>query len=319
MSNPRRLRLTLRVLLVLCVPCLMGQGSCQKDDGSSRASARVMGPPLDRGTFFVTVRERLDGEPTKINFGEELIRRELVYHGFRAVSDPKEARYVIDGALDVRFYQQLHFEFMGQKTLLENQYKGEFEGTITDTRETDSEKRVEKFHVPEQTYGRTDDALARRDVRRKIGSDAAMKVVNTRHLARDKVKSLLDALADPAETRTFNEIAAELVAIGQPAVPYLLDALRDDREVLVKGTYPGLDDETRELFRYVHVADLALEELLDSESEFSLSSDDDYEARIVTGWLWRWEEIQQVPAAYRLDPDARRSTVPAGQKPPAKP
>ena len=103
----------------------------------------------------------------------------------------------------------------------------------------------------------------------------------------------------------------EISQYGEVAVPYLLEALRDDREVRLEGDYPGFPDLKDGELKVYHVVDLTLREILDRNSGLDPLASDDYIKRIRTGWQWLWEDIQQIPESLRVGSSKRQGSVPA--------
>lgn len=273
------------------------------------------GPPsgsLDRGTVFVEVTEALDGETTDLNISELLITRALLHHGLHLAPE-EDARYRFEGRLSATFHQRLTMELGGVEQLLEHQWLAEFEGTLTDRGEegSDAKERTEVFAFPEPLLnGRTDEELARRDIRRRSATIIARDVTRGEILGQPRIAGLLDALLDPFDPRTFDEIERDLVDEGLPAVPYLLDALADERAVRLEGTYPGLEEWNREELKVHHIADRALSEILGRTAGLDLLSTKERRLRVIIGWTWAWEDVQGVPTEWRVDPEARTESVP---------
>ncbi|MFQ5653226.1 MAG: hypothetical protein ACE5GW_00670 [Planctomycetota bacterium] len=319
-AGPRKVLLRHRLPLLALAPLLLlllGARGCE----SERPEAPRK--PLDRGTFFVAITETLEGEPTEVNIAEHLITRTLLGHGLTPAPRRENARYLLEGTLTCAYHKELTFEFGDMKQLLEHQYKALFECSLTDTRpgaaagessgeHTSGEPDVEVLDFPEPLInGRTDRKLARRDIRRRAATNICERMMNGRLLGRPEIKGLLDALGDPLDPRTFNDIAGRLAAIGIPAVPYLLDALRDDRPVRMKGDYAGLEERNLDAMRYYHVADLALGEILRRSSGLAIDSTEEMHLRVITGWTWAWEDLEGIPEVYRVYPEQRKSSVPA--------
>lgn len=303
-NHPQRAVLWL-VLLLFGLGCTGGR--------APRSS--TPGGPLDRGQVFVNITETLDGEPTEVNMVQQLLCRRLLYHGFRLVDEREKARFRIEGWLQCRHYRDTSFDYEEHSTHLEHQFQAELDCTLEDTSstpDTDPELRTERIVFPEPLiYGRRSLAAAKRDIRRYAESILSPQLLNGRILGNPRVTDLINSLGNPYETRTFNEVVADLVTIGPAAVPYLLDGLTDSRPVRLEGQYPGLEKWNRDSFRYYHVFDQALGEILNRYSSLTLESSEEHLLRVQRGWAWAWEDLQEVPDAYRAFAEDRRETVPA--------
>ncbi|MCI0651574.1 MAG: hypothetical protein L0Z55_06810 [Planctomycetes bacterium] len=300
------------IVLGLAIAALAGAAcSCT---GGSASTAPSGNAPLQRGTVHVAIEETLDGEPTEQNVATQLVTRALVLHGYTPVADPSQARFLIEGKNTSTFFQDLKFRVLGQETHLEFQYEGEMSATVTDTTlASGAAGRTETIEVPRERYGRTDGELAERDIRRLVASSATIKLMRTKLLGDARVIALLDELNDPNGRRSFNDIQRDIVAVGYPAVPYLLAALTDERVVQAKGEYPGLGADNRDRLCYYHIADRALGDILRRESYLALDSEEGYRIRVITGWTWVWEDAQGIPSEHRTLAHKRETRVAADE------
>ena len=281
--------------------------ACHRTDGQ-----QILDDPLERGTFYLSVVETIEDEPTPRNITDQLVALELVLHGFERTEDRAKARYILEGTTTGRFFKDVVFEYAGQKQLLEKQYKGEFECVVTDTsRPADDPKRVEKIAIPTVKNGRTDDRLARRDLCRLLATDGARALISGSLLGNGRVTKLIFELEDAKSTRTFNEVVADLAAIGQPAIPYLIDTLSNEESVVLKGRYPGFVDAEENPLLCYHIADMALGDIFQAFSGLDIASDEDELLRVKTAWIWAWEDRQGIPERYRTRADLRKKTVKA--------
>ena len=87
---------------VLSLSVLVGV-SCTSEAHSSGAEPK----PLKRGTFFVAIEEKLDGEKPADEIAAHLIKMRMLLHGFQLAPDAASARYLIDGTIDYEFHQEL--------------------------------------------------------------------------------------------------------------------------------------------------------------------------------------------------------------------
>ena len=122
---------------------------------------------------------------------------------------------------------------------------------------------------------------------------------------------MLDALTDPLDGRFYNQIQDEMIQIGTRAVPHLLEALRDDREVRLEGSYKGFPALEEGELKVYHIADLTLRDILDRDSGLDPLSSDDYLLRVRIAWQWLWEDFQQIPQNLRIEVEQRETKAPA--------
>ncbi len=108
-----------------------------------------------------------------------------------------------------------------------------------------------------------------------------------------EITALFDALVvDPLETedpRSGEAVIHRLVDIGFPAVPYLLEALTDDRVVFAWTPYPGLENPDE--LKVYHVADKALEEVFQKVSRMHLKAKSHERYVMILGWQNEWRRF----------------------------
>ncbi|MEC9476875.1 MAG: hypothetical protein VX764_07565 [Planctomycetota bacterium] len=264
---------------------------------------------LMRGTAHVEVNEMLDGAATDFNITQLLLQRSLSMHGFQLVNRD-QADYVIEGTMTCDYFQDLTFDFQGQEQHLEHQYHGKFAGHLIS--KSSGGEVVQDLSFPEPLMnGRTQMELAQRDIRRRSATIVAENLLRGEILGDPEVRGLLDALTDPLDGRFYNQIQDELVQFGARAVPHLLEALRDERDVSLEGTYPGFPELVKGELKVYHIADLALRDLLDRDSGLDPLSSEEYLLRIRTGWQWLWEDFQKIPDELRVKTEQRANKTPA--------
>ena len=253
-------------------------------------------PTLKRGTAHVEVSETLDGDLTEINITRLILERGLSLHGFQLVPRA-EAQFLVEGTLTCDYFQDLTFEFKEAKQHLEHQYHGKFDGKLTSV----SDGRVQELSFPQPLMnGRTDLAMARRDIRRRSATIISETMLRGPILGAPEIRGLLDALTDPLDGRFYNQLMEEIVEHGERAVPYLIEALRDDRAVRLEGAYPGFPDLEEGELKVYHIVDKTLAMILDRDSGLDPISSDDYIQRVRTGWQWLWEDMQNIPDELRI-------------------
>ena len=263
---------------------------------------------LQRAKVKIEISETLDGKNTEMNISDLIIRRTLAIHGFEIVEEDEE--FLITGELKCDYFQALTFDFQGSSQHLEHQYYGRFSGMLKDA----NGKNLQDLSFPEPMMnGRTDLALAQKDIRRRAATLIGGRLVGGAVLGNRQIQGLLDALTDPLDGRTWNEIVRELTVSGATAVPYLIDALRDERPIQLPGAYPGFADLEAGELKIFHAADLALRDILDRDSYLDPDSTEDYLHRVRTAWLWVWEDLQSIPDSLRIRVDKRKSSIPAAQ------
>ena len=295
--------LLLLVIVAGFVFFLFVQPGAPSPQGGGEAEAA-----LRRARIKVDLSETLDGQETVINIADLIIRRTLALHGFDLVEENYD--FQVTGNLQCDYFQDLTFDFQGSSQHLEHQYHGRFTGALKDA----SGSNLQDLSFPEPLMnGRTDLALAQKDIRRRAASLIGGRLVTGTALGNPEIQGLLDALTDELDGRTYNEIVRQMVTLGAPAVPYLLDALRDDRPIQLSGTYPGFENLQKGDLKIYHAADLALRDLLDRDSYLDPDSTEDYLHRVRTAWLWVWEDMQSIPAELRVRSEDRKNTIPAAQ------
>ncbi|MFN0058981.1 MAG: hypothetical protein ACKVX7_11035 [Planctomycetota bacterium] len=314
-----RSKLSLPVCLLVSAVVVLSGCLAAPDGGAQSAEAA----PLKRGICFVSVREQLEGaQPDGLNVSQHLLERQMLQHGFQLAKSKDDARFVLDGDANYTYFQELTMTTPdGRKQTIEHQYHGEFLLTLTDREapkpsgkktgsgEIEEDPGVEVFEIPKFMNGRNDRELAKRDIRRSVATLMCKKLILGRLLGNPPIRSLISSLGDSLDPRTFNEIAAEFVKLGRPAVPYLLDVLLDERPVKMSGSYAGLADWNKESLCYYHIADMALENILARESPLTLDSTEELYKKVITGWHWAWDDVQKIPEPYLFQPELRNPKV----------
>ncbi len=270
-------------------------------------------PALDRGTIAIVLAETLDGETTQVNIADLLITRSLLQHGYRLAPKGK-ARFLVEGTLTCTYFRHTTMTLGGVEQHLQHQWHARFDCTVTDRGEKgkrSKEPKIESFSFPEPLMdGRRDPTAAKRDIRRRAATDMAMRLTRGELLGNPEIPQLLDALLDPYEPRTFNEIEEDLVTQGPAAVPYLIQALTDVRTVRPAGVYLDLKEFNKEELKVYHLADHALSAILDRAEGLDLLSTKDRRLNVITAWSWVWEDAIQMPVQYRTEVKRRETSIP---------
>jgi len=254
--------------------------------------------------------------PVVENYLSEYFRRA----GHPVTSTPKGATYVVEGSVEVLFHSTL--------TLLESTIGWKYHGGGAVEVKDFTGKVIEKFEVPElhEESGRSEE-IACLDFERHMAKllwDNLLQQsqVFTNTEARDLIGSLSSQGAtratsgskDPSDEiddrlLTTEDVVRRLADIGFPAVPYLLEALDDERVVLIPSDYPGLRGNDPSKLRAFHVADKALEEVFQKVSRMSLdigtTTSEDIKLRrvILKGWEAEWRRFCK---PYRESPKAKK-------------
>ena len=309
--NKSGVLLVRRGIAVLLLSWLVVVSACQSKTpkpGVQPGAQQV--EALTRGTAYVKIEEILDGAPPSgTNISKLLLERSLSMHGFKLVSRD-QADYIIEGTLECDYFQDLSFDFNDQSQHLEHQYHGKFDGHLI-SRSSGGEV-VQDLSFPEPLMnGRTQMELAQRDIRRRSATIIAENLLRGKILGDPEVRGLLDALTDSLDGRFYNQIQDEMLQIGARAVPHLLEALRDDREVRLEGSYPQFPALEEGELKVYHIADLTLRDILDRDSGLDPLSSDDYLLRVRIAWQWLWEDFQQIPQHLRVRVEQRETKAPA--------
>ena len=90
---------------------------------------------------------------------------------------------------------------------------------------------------------------------------------------------------------TTEDVIARLVARGLSIVPYMLEALADTRSVVMRSSYPGLNEKNRSELKVFHIADKVLEEIFQKVSRMGLATTAKGRFRIMKGWEHEWRRF----------------------------
>ena len=273
-----------------------------------------------REPVFVHVEERAKpsvGEaftpkvPVVENYLQEYLRRA----GHPVVSRQEDASYRVEGNVQAEFNKKL--------TVL-GRVEGYKYGGSSAVRVLASDGReLEKFEIPQvfQASSRSEqDALLQfeRYMAKVVWENLFGRGAV---LGNPKVVSLVSALAiegpppapDAVDTEplTTETIISSLVGMGLEAVPYLLDALTDDRIVRIESKYPGLKGRNLDDLRIYHIADKALEEIFQKVSRMNLDTSEVQRVRLVLpGWESEWRRFckpfRESPRRKESAPEAKK-------------
>jgi len=254
--------------------------------------------------------------PVVENYLGEYFRRA----GHPVTPTQKGATYVIEGAVEARFHSTLKF----LESTIGWKYRGSGHIEVKDF----TGKTIERFEVPEvfDESGRSE-AGAAHDLERHIAKLFWDHIATSCDpFTNAEVRDLIGALASAGITRArsgskdpedeadesllaTSDVVRRLADIGFAAVPYLIDALDDERIVAIPAKYPGLEGKASGRLRVFHIADKALEEIFQKVSRMNLeigtTTSDDIRLRrvILLGWEREWKRFCK---PFRESPNVRK-------------
>ncbi len=221
------------------------------------------------------------------NYVAEYFRRA----GFPIVP-PADAMYIVDG--------QFHSQFHGVKQIQEVPFAHTYAGRllVTVKRKADGAE-VERIEIPEHlTDGvllsdKPEEEIPVLEMRRRLAQIVWQRVFHDGStLGNPKIPALIASLAsDDLENEApvqGSAVVDDLVKLRFQSVPYLLEALSDERTVLVNAPYPGLGPGNSDKLRVYHLADKALEEIFQKVSRLSLETPDPQRFSVIRGWENEW-------------------------------
>lgn len=250
---------------------------------------------------FVRVEERVTPrsgatyEP-EVRVTENYIKAYLRRAGHPTVERPEDAAIRVGGEAKLSF----HSELTALGRTVGWKYRGEaaFRAIGKDGRDLGS------FEIPElyQENVRSEESAVT-DARRYLakiawdnlygkgtilGSPRVVLLIGALVIEESDTLGLTESGPSP---RTAEGIVSALAGIGFEAVPYLLDAMTDERIVRIPSSYPGLAGRNLEDLKVYHIADKALEEIFQKVSRLDL--DTPFRARrvILKGWELEWKRF----------------------------
>lgn len=250
------------------------------------------------------------------NYLKEYLRRA----GHTVVAGPDAAKYRIEGQVEATFLKKL----LAQGVPVAWKYKGSLSLRVALV----SGAEIETFAIPEvlEDNVRSEDS-AYLNLRRHLSKILWDQMVSTSKVFTDpEVVALIAALVlEPGEedTMTAEDVIRSLADLGFRAVPFLLEALTDQRIVRLPSRYPGLEPGKLDRLRVFHLADKALEEIFQKVSRMSLAIHPDdtdslkHRHAIILGWQKEWRrfckpyaESPNAPAPAPAPAPAANSTPP---------
>jgi hypothetical protein len=356
MVTPRHCRILFGALLVLGCPgisCAWGaeaeaprEGGAEKETPQESPIPEIPKDQLPRQTrpkpdptkdqfarepVFVWIEEKVQpkgGElaPAEPRVVQTYLQAYLQRAGFPVVESPKDAALLIEGTVELKFHAELTafgrdvgWKYRGQGSFLVRNPQGQDRGS---------------FEIPEvfreSVKSEESAALQARRYVAKVAWDNLFHRKTA--LSNQKVEALLNALAVEGgaenleregyvdRVESTEEVVNALADVGFPAVPYLLEAMTDDRPVRMPSSYPGVADRGANALRVFHIADKALEEIFQKVSRLGLDTEYKLRMLVLKGWEHEWKRFcppfaqfskQQEEARRRLTGD-RQSEGPAG-------
>jgi hypothetical protein len=235
-------------------------------------------------------KEKPAYEP-KVRIIEQYLSEYFRRAGYQVV-EPPAARYRIEGSFEAGFVDA--FTLQGQT--IAHRYKGNLR---LEVKEGDSSTPLETVEIPEflkdgpQKEGVPEEEIAVRDMRRHLARVVWERLHSDGKVFADReIPALISSLAaDDSELEPpveADEVVKKLVEMRFHAVPYLLEALGDEREVRVNAHYPGHTSAASRKLRIYHLADKALEEIFQKVSRMDLETVPEMRSKIVRGWENEW-------------------------------
>jgi hypothetical protein len=247
--------------------------------------------------------EYVPGVAVVENYLAEYFRRA----GHPVVSSPREAKYRVEGSVQLQFVNILTFQgrTMGWK------YRAESRVQLLDG----EGQEVEKYAVPElfRESSRGEESVVL-DLRRQLAKLHHEHLLHQgKTLANRTAVELLSILTvdqlEAEEPVSGSEVMRKLADLGLPAVPYLLEALTDTRPVLAQAEYPDLKNPDD--LKVYHLADKVLEEIFQKVSRMKLTSTPDERFIIIRGWENEWRRFCP---PFRESASTRGQAGPPGQE-----
>lgn len=285
---------------------------------------------FSRAAVFVAIDEEIqprkrDAYRPKHLYVQTYLSEYFRRAGYPIVGAPEKAVYRVEGSFRARYLEELVFR--GQRIALK--FRSSAFLVILDR----AGKELGRVDIPEldgegilprkksaDGKGPPEESNAVRDLRREMAKLLWDHLFHRVDPFRDpEIPALISSLAqDPLESEGVmdaNEVIQRLAARRLEAVPYLLDALSDERNVMVSAEYPGLTTINSEKLRIYHIADKALEEIFQKVSRMNLDTPRKYRYVIIRGWENEWKRFCK---PFRESPHSGKSpedSLPAASRP----
>lgn len=208
--------------------------------------------------------------------------------GFAPVMQPDRAAYAVSGTLECRALEPVKLD----DAIVQYKWTLSADLKVSDTA---TGALLEQVTVPSQEKGAADKDRAYYYASKACASKAAQFLFfDGQALGRPGIRNLLaDLLIESTEGRLFNDIMESLVDAGREAVPFLIWKLNDRRRVALPGDLPGLTDELAGHVKVYHVANRALERILNRETGLHVTRDTDraFVNKVQLGWFMHWRKM----------------------------
>lgn len=218
--------------------------------------------------------------------------------GYQVVEKAEDAQFVLRGSFKARYVKAITF----QRQDIAHQYSGDVELRVYGKGGEELEKIEIKDFLKEGILGvdekreNRQEAHVIQDIRRHLAKIVWNRLYHVGKVFTDrKIPQLLASLAAddllmeaPVQG---DDVIKALVARHFEAVPYLLEALSDERMVRVNAHYPGLTAQNATSLKIYHIADKALEEIFQKVSRMNLRTTARLRFLIIRGWENEWKRF----------------------------
>ncbi len=272
----------------------------------------------ERDTVHVAIEERvhpreLPAYTPPMSIVERHVAEYFRRAGFRVVDEEAGAKHVVRGRFEAVFGDvlvfrgrlfALKFEASAQVTVVDAE--GELEGDVivpAFEREGAVARPAHRSELigPPSPFRKPsavrEEDLVVADLRRETARIIWHRLSREVEAFSDpRIPALIDSLTvEDLESNelptTADDVIRKLAALRFDAVPYLLEALADERPVLVPATYPGLTELNADKLRVYHIADKALEEIFQKVSRMGLDTPAEHRFIIIRGWENEWRRF----------------------------
>jgi hypothetical protein len=252
-----------------------------------------------RGKVFLEIAEKVQPmERPSYSFpsADRVLQKYLAEYfrraGFEVAHRCEDGDHRVEGDFEAKFVEAI--EFKGQD--IAHKYAGSLRLAVL---AKGAAQELERVDVPEffkdgiQRPGEPEDRIAVLEMRRHLAKVAWGRLfLEGKVFADPEIPALLASLAaDDSEKEApiqAEAVLKALVAKRLAAVPYLLEALTDERIVRVNARYPGLTAENAQQLRVYHLADKALEEIFQKVSRMDLETPTKARFAMIRGWEGEW-------------------------------
>jgi len=251
---------------------------------------------------------------------ENYLKAYINRSGHPTVANSTQAAYRLEGSAKLQFQKQL----TARDRPVAWKYSAEAVFRILDK----NGDEVARFDIPEVHWEnvRSEESTVL-NLRRYLAKIAWENICqrNT-SLGSPKIVGLINALSLEGDQElpteqgkgpravTTDDVVKALADCGFETVPYLLEALTDDRIVRMEAKYPGLAGRNLDDLKIHHIADKALEEIFQKVSRMSLDTDQKARYIILKGWEREWARFCRTFAELEERQKAERAKTTAKEK-----